>query len=445
MKSLNFTSFLRVGVFMALILLLAQCEQDIFAPNDPNLVTSASKEKPDDGSEETAGNNLSFPVIWSDGFAKTVPGTLNMDPSLNGEWWYVWGVDPIDPQAELFSCKPNAQNENVCEDGSNPGGTTGTTVYRAYIQKDAQNTWQAYNDFPTDVVNVDRIDWGDNLESLAWTTRSQVRAEVVLLEDLNEPVREYAMRHVDSWGIDEVHGLQTDLNKVPIDDIEGLGTIATVYSHNARLTIQKLNVESLDELYEGSGETLQSKLEWIPTEGWTEDQSGGQDIEDLVNDVPLLNMAVYNAGDGPGYYNAEINVKGKIIYGYTWNVRELNEGEGYYRLTFSFDADGPYELNTYFDQATEIVVPIEEEEESEFVTKEEGPGNGGVAVIDVGNNLSYMDILITERSSGGGGGKGQGQGGSGSGGGKDTRGGRGSGSGSGNGNGNGSGSGSSNH
>ena len=435
-------SVLSIGVLIFLMFFLIQCEQEIFTLDDPSLQSEKLMAEPPDDGTETAGNNLSFPVIWSDYIPKTVPGTTMGEYSLNGEWWYVWGVDPIDPQAELFSCKPNAQNENVCEDGSDPGDGV-TTVYRAYVQKDALNVWQAYNDVPTDVVNVDRIDWGDNLESLAWTTRSQVRAEVVLLEDLVEPVSEFAMRHVDSWGIDEVHGLQTDLNGQPVDDIEGLGTIATVYSHNARFTLQKLNVESLDELYTDTGGNIKSKLEWIPTVGWTEDQSGGS--EDLVNDDPLLNMAVYDAGDGPGYYNAEINVKGKIIYGYTWNVRELNEGEGYYRLTFSFDAESAYPLNTYFDEATEIVVPIEEEEESEVATKEEGPGNGGVAVIDVGNNLTYMDILITERSrGGGGGGGGQGPGGKGSGGGSDTRSGS-SGNGSGNGSGSGSGSGGGRH
>ncbi len=49
---------------------------------------------------------------------------------------------------------------------------------------------------------------------------------------------------------------------------------------------------------------------------------------------PDFNKRVYEEGDGPGYYNAEINVKGRIIYGYTWNVRQLNEGAGDYRHHF---------------------------------------------------------------------------------------------------------------
>jgi hypothetical protein len=428
MKSLNFTSFLRVGVFMVLILLLAQCEQDVFAPNDPNLVTSASKEKPDDGSEETAGNNLSFPVIWSDGFAKTVNGTME-DYSFGGEWWYVWGVDPIDPQAELFSCKPDPNNPEICENGSAPGDGS-STVYKAYVQKDRLNVWQADNFNAEGPLNVDLIDWGDNLESVDWTTRSQVRTEVVLYENLLEPVREYAMRHVDSWGIDEVHGAQATLGD---EEIFGPGTQATVYSHNARLTIQKLHVDNLDQIH--------GKLRWVHKEGWKEIDPGN----DLVNDDPLFNMAVYEASDGPGYYNAEINVKGKVIYGYTWNVRTLNEGAGYYRITFSFDNDSPVDLNTFFDGSTEIIVPLEEEE-IEFVTKEEGSGGGATGVIDVENNLTYMDINIIEKSKGSGGGQGSGNGGGDKGqGGRGSSGGSGSGNGNGNGSGSGSGSGSGNH
>ncbi len=112
--------------------------------------------------------------------------------------------------------------------------------------------------------------------------------------------------------------------------------MATVYSHNARFTIQKINVSDLA--------ALDGNLEWNQvTNSW----EGIDGAEDLINE-PLYNMAVHQAGDGPGYYNAEINVKGKIIYGYTWKVRNMNEGDGYYRLTFSFDNDGPGSIEYFF-------------------------------------------------------------------------------------------------
>ena len=147
-------------------------------------------------------------------------------------------------------------------------------------------------------------------------------------------------------------------------------------------------------------------------EGWIE--SGEVD---LINPA-IFNGAVYEGGDGPGYYSAEINVKGRIIYGYTWNVRNLNEGPGYYRLTFSFDdqlTGAPTGLNTFFrDGLTQIALPLEEETET-ITTLEESdeggssPDGGGNAVLDFVNNLSYIDVRILERESGGIGGGNSGQ------------------------------------
>ena len=186
-----------------------------------------------------------------------------------------------------------------------------------------------------------------------------------------------------------------------------------MYSHNARLTIQKLNVDR-DSIPEGG-------LTWVPGTGWKSTVEG----DSLVNPA-LLNSAVYEAADGPGYYNAEVNVKGKIIYGYTWALRDMNEGTGSYRITFSFDSEGgPVALNTFFDELTQILVPIEEEAISKIVLTangetedEDGEGSrGGKGIIDVSNNLTYMDVRIVEGHGEGGGGGGGGHHGPGGGGG----------------------------
>jgi len=397
-----------IGAFF-LLLLNVQCDDDLIYPDESLVrqtsVTPVDLMKPD--VEESAGNNLSFPVIWSDGAgtAKLLRGIEN-DYSVAGEWWYVWGEDPIDKQATINSCEPSPSNPELCLNGKVPGDGV-STVYKAYVQKDLNNLWQATNSDLELTFDgyVDRIDWGDNLESVDWTLRSQVRTEVVLYEDLGTPVTQYAMRHVDGWGTAEVHGMQWDMAQDK--PVYGVGTEATVYSHNARLTIQKLNVESLDDL---------GTLTWVPEVGWT-----GEDVGATV-----FNSAVYEGGDGPGYYSAEINVKGKIIYGYTWNVKNLNEGLGYYRITFSFD-DGTsgWDLNTGFDEFTEIIVPIEEEAKAaaKIAAEEEGTDTGGgTAALDLDNNLTYIDVYIT-KTRGGGGGSGGGKTnnpGDGSGGGKDN-------------------------
>ena len=332
---------------------------------------------------EGAGNNLSFPVIWADGGSKALRGTMG-EYSLEGEWWYVWGEDPIDPQAQLYSCKPSEHNQNKCEDNSDPGDGGLSTVYKAYIQKDVDNTWQAYNtSVPAgETMSINWVDWGDNLESVPWKINSKVRTEMVLLKDIDS-VTQFNMRHVNSWGIDEVHGLQTTLED---EVVYGQGIQATVFTPKARLTIQKLNFTS---------ESIPpSRLSWLAEEKrWAE--ANPEEEFDIINE-PIFNQAASEAGDGSGYFNAEVNVKGKIIFGYTWDVNNLNQGEGHYRLTFSFDEGDEAIGTTKFDEFTKIVVPIEEESTLESKVAEDGPGGGGAPVMNAANNLTYIDVLIGE-------------------------------------------------
>lgn len=415
MKSAKFT--LIIGAVL-LLLLNIQCDKDIL---DPDLsvqkeLMKSSKAKSSDG--ETAGNNLSYPVIWSDGPSLTLRGQRELPPKLDGVWYWVWGEDPVDPDAPLYSCEPNPIDDTKCLDGTTPGD--GGDFWKAFVQKDPLNEWQAWNysgasDAP---YVIDSLDWGDNLESVDWTIASQVRTEVVLYEGIPEYAqpdpapyyRQYAMRHALGWGITEVHGLQTEKDNSLLPDITD--NPATVYTPNARLTIQKINVESLDEI------PPYNELTWDPAvKGW----------DNPLFNAPIFNMAVHEGGDGPGYYSAEVNVKGKVIYGYTWKVQRLNDGVGYYRITFSFDNNSPITLNTGIDGTTKIMVPLEEEVEAAILLAAEegddgGDTGGATAVIDDFHGLTYIDILITEKQRGAGGGKGGGKAnnpGDGSGGGKD--------------------------
>ncbi len=353
--------------------------------------------------EEEAANNLSFPVIWTEGVSKSLPGIPDMTPVITGQWWYWWGTDEA---GNPLSCPPDPDNSAYCDDNI-PNMSSwlppGDGWVRAYLQKDPGNVWQAENQ-PYQLsapLIVDWIDWGDNLESVDWYIRSMVRTEVVLYQDLSQPMREYQMRHLSGWGIDEVHGLAVDhANEVLL----GSGTQATLYSPCARLTIQKLLINRDDPQIDGlEWDTLAHR--WVVSDPSTQ----------LIND-PIFTKAVYESGDGPGYYAAEINVKGKIIYGYTWNVRQLNEGAGDYRITFSFDGsfdettcgvddlNNPVYLQTFFDEnaGTRIMVP---EEEATVVTtsieSDSDDSGGAIANIDSFNNLTYIDVRIKDRNSGG--------------------------------------------
>lgn len=341
---------------------------------------------------EGAGNNLSYPVIWAEDVPKALRGLEGMTPELLGKFWYWWGTNA---DGTPMSCEPNPANLAVCLDNTVPP----EGAVKAYLQQDIANTWQAGSVNAGGVRTVPEwLDWGDNLESVDWYTRSMVRTEVVLIKDVDPAMLEYQMRHLSGWGQTEMWGLST-LTDGTVE--QASGTQATVYSPCARLTIQKLFVSRDDPLLDD--------LVWVPRAGWVEPE--GYET-DLINNTPLFNSAVHEAKDGPGYYSAEINVKGKIIYGYTWNVRRLNEGAGDYRATFSFDATCPVtSLNTFFtnelgEPVTAILEPVEEEETFDFSKgriemADEGSDTGGATpVMDYENNLTYIDIRILKRGGG---------------------------------------------
>jgi hypothetical protein len=377
-----------------------------------------------------AGNNLSFPVIWAEGVVKTPPGTPGMEPMLLGPYWYQWGTNGVDPDVVPVACSPDPDEGNgtlnpgalpLCDDGvpdavdlNRQAGLTPADnplpLARAYLQKEPLNQWQAtswplpFGTVPSGAVNVDLIDWGDNLESVDWYTRSQVRTEVVLFEQQTSLaggdgeaygwplLPAYEMRHTSGWGIDEVHGLAGTLEG---EAIQTAGTEATVFSPCARFMIQRLLTDRDD--------VALADLIWEAGLGWTEPE-GYED--DLIN-PPIFNKAVHEAADGPGYYNAEINVKGRIIFSYTWSVRKLNEGAGDYRLTFSLDeVCGSTTLNTHFvDGVTTIKVPEEEDLIAAAAESDEGGDTGGgTSGLDFANNLTFIDISILQRGGGGGGG-----------------------------------------
>ncbi|HEY9184925.1 MAG TPA: hypothetical protein VIM94_06355 [Salegentibacter sp.] len=416
-----FSTFLKSAAIAVLMVFFTGCEKEEL---NEQLFEVDAKVKAPAAEEEAAGNNLSFPVIWAEGIAKTLrtpPANLGeAEYLLSGEWWFVWGPEPVDPDSPIYSCAPSPSNEFLCLDQTEPGTEGG--LYKAWVQKDANNFWEAYNANAVGLVEVDFIDWGDNLESIDWTIKSRVRTELVIYENVADqgesvPVLQYPMRHVDGWGTDEVHGLQTDLDGViyepTLEEDPTFGMQATVYSERTRMTIQKLNVDRDDNRL--------NQLIWDAEASKWVDNEGGEVL--LINE-PILNQSLSEAADGPGYFNAEVNVKGKIIYGYTWDLKQLNDGTGSYRITYSFDGDSG--LNTFITNSTTIIVAEEEDEGEVHATEDAEAGRGGVGMLDVANNLTYMDIEIVGKTTGGGGGNsggGNGGGGNNSGGGGNGNGG----------------------
>ena len=292
------------------------------------------------GGGEHFGNNLSNPAIWSDGVAKELRGTFG-SPDFNGDSLTVADVD-------------------------------------WYLQQDQHNEWQAETlDAVADGImpfSVDQIDWGDNLEARDWPASSQVRVETVLYQDMSaDAMTGFEMRSLFGEGSTEMWGA----NGVPYstDDADAAtdprkSAVATVYSRCARLTIQKLI---------GTRENP-GPLAWDPELGqWT------GNIE-----PPDFNRGVWEAGEGPGGYSAEINVRGRLIYGYNWRVAQLHpvDTAGDYRLTFSVDGLGPDPTPAHCD------VALNTDLSAATILPGGGEGQGAVPAIDTLNNLTYIDVRI---------------------------------------------------
>lgn len=276
---------------------------------------------------EGEGNNLSVPVIFADG-SLTLRGAFG-SPVFGGA--YVTDV-------------------------------AGTNWY---LQQDPLNEWQAESLVAAAPIEIDVIDWGDNLEARPWYTKSVVRVETVLYQDVSAaPMLAFTMQHLYGDGPDEMWGADT----TTFDSVE-----ATLYSDCARLAIQRIDPNA----------TVGSGLEWDALNGvWT-----GTGVFETVFSGDI------EGGEGPGGYGAEINVSGKVIYGFNWQARPPRAA-GLYRITFSLAAD----CNAFIGSGTDLK-PFSEEEEEVSVSAEPV---GGVAGLLPQYNLTYIDVQILERGGGGG-------------------------------------------
>ena len=308
------------------------------------------------GHTETAGNNLSFPVIWGDGGSIALPGT-----QLNAELTVEWGSVPI-------------------------GGTN----YTAYAQKTEGNVWQAENVVATGAVYVDEIDWGDSLEAVDMKVGRPVRIELslyklanaglvepVIAHEMSESMTGYVMVMLDNPSSpDEVQGVISLPDQDPPSAITYESNEATVYSSDGRLVLQQL--EGLREDIEPLDLTWREDLsQWVDAD--PDDDIGVGEPESLT-------------------FSGELNVGGKVIYGLSkggWRPTATGD----YRATFYLPIDG----DVGFDGFTSIRIDAEEAEATE--DDDGGPDIGGAsAVVDDINNLTYIDIRVVSGGGGGGGG-----------------------------------------
>jgi hypothetical protein len=144
---------------------------------------------------------------------------------------------------------------------------------------------------------------------------------------------------------------------------------ALVYSHCARLVIQKIDPAAV----------------WDRTTGqWSGSGVGS----------PVANVAAY-----AGTYSVEVNSGGGIVYGYNWNAKTVATGT--YRLTFVLDGNDtqgpqcPTQLATRFDPSITKLVNIGENNPSHIIY-------AGDSQLGDEGGLAYIDLTLTPKGGGGG-------------------------------------------
>lgn len=173
-------------------------------------------------------------------------------------------------------------------------------------QNPSVNEWQADWEDGTTWGEVEvEVDWANNMTRHTWTERSQVRVEVVLFASLATPMAGYNMYSLGGEKLDEIFVSNTTKYET---------TRPTVYSNVARLKIEKL------------------------------DEEGGNPVLEAYNSACSDKYFVDGRNDA---YSAEINMSGACIYGYNWDVEDVNTNDrtGWYRLTFSLDPTAEYTDN----------------------------------------------------------------------------------------------------
>jgi hypothetical protein len=340
-------------------------------------------------------NNLAFPIL-----------ELDASAGLTEAWSVPAGVIGTN---YVYGClKPEGDYLNTaCLNGETPMakdacatfcGVDVSEVYRIYKQKVSTQRWNsetipytAGGDAP-----VALIDWGDALESRTSSATSVVRVESMPFFDnaASALLTGWEMWHVSGTGIDEMWGARAT------DDASPVGSsyetpYAIMHTSNARLHLAKLSgpvtCPTTPTVYGSS-----------PYDG-----SAPLDTPDDPDKV-ILNWDAAAGGwvTSPALpfqldqaFSAELNIQGKYVYGYNWNLKRFDTGGvekgGWWRLTFrASDLD--------FTDTTTVAVPIVPPAVPPVTIESETEGRLYVPVILPGADVTFIDVCIASAKGGGG-------------------------------------------
>ncbi len=294
---------------------------------------------------ETAfGNNLSVPVVFSEGLGLTgLPVTVDGSPSYLNT-----ALRPTAEENVVVATLPFFYIGNAPDQG----------IY--YLQKTA-NTWQAeWRDGTATGLQHAEAAWGDNLTHHTWNTGAPIRVEVSLNDLTINTLTGYNMTVLSGSGRTEVQGTDGTTSAMT----------PTVFSVVPRLVVQKLSGEN------------------------------GDPVQTLVDKRVVDGLG---AEEGPGLFGAEVNVGGRILYGYNLRVGSftMNEGvttEGWWRIAFVLD-DGATAsgANVTRNVTIDRVAAAE-------ATDEEGEPLQYAPQVSPDGRTTWVDIYVEPANGQGGGG-----------------------------------------
>lgn len=253
------------------------------------------------GGDEGFGNNLSFPIVFADGY-----GLSGL--KISGVWP---GIGPFatlptfDFNTGLRPLSTEALTTFPYFDSSTAVAIAGVTYYPQATASTWQAEWRTNASPMMDVI----VDWGDALISKSYTVQSMIRIETTLIQDatiagVTDTMTAFNMALLSGSGITELRGT---------DKSTYASVARNVFAINGRLKVEKLAADGSTEavlynkaIYEGFGSTV---------------EGGGR-----TNDTA---------------YAAELNQVGLIVYGKNFYMTQVNlpQKTGQYRITFSLDPE----------------------------------------------------------------------------------------------------------
>ena len=219
-----------------------------------------------------------------------------------------------------------------------------------YPQKTEGNVWQADYAAAT-TIDINWVDWGDAIEAVNPKIGRPYRLELVLYVDNLEPsMTAFTMAELEfPSSLNELQGTNTHTYE---------STVAAVASTAGEIVVQRF--EGVDP----------ATLVWDPTSGqW------------LGAESPV-----------PVSFAMENNVGGKLIFGASkkgWKPTDL----GAVRITF-YISSGNVNIST-------AAIGNYNGDGASFTPVTQGETN--TPVVDVTNNLTYVDVIVTTGGGGGGG------------------------------------------